>query len=370
MRQNRRSLTFRFRTDEDYISRSRLGIILYTLVWPIVGWSTNLHEQNFQAFIIFTMLFIGISLLRWLHAHYAFRFVDNYRPQWRIVMFCLGAAHAITWSAVLVLAYTHESFLESQFLISVTISGLAAGTASSLMPKRRFTQLYIMILILPCICVCIYQEQYRYLVTIYCSYLVYLYLMIAQYHREYERAFENETQLMFKQKELQSLSTTDALTQINNRYYFETFFDVQFKQAQQLKCEMSLILIDIDLFKRVNDTYGHLVGDGCLVHVASVIKKVLQRKSDLVARYGGEEFVILLPATKLKVAKSIAENIRKQIATTPYISEEQQIEMTISAGVVCRVPGDDEDKEQLFKLCDDALYAAKDAGRNCVKVAK
>jgi diguanylate cyclase (GGDEF)-like protein len=128
-------------------------------------------------------------------------------------------------------------------------------------------------------------------------------------------------------------------------------------------------MADIDHFKLYNDNYGHLAGDDCLKAVASTLAESLQRATDLVARYGGEEFVVVLGESDLAEAEETAERLRKRVADVamPHADSVTASHVTISIGVATTVPGKDSEKELLIAAADDALYEAKEAGRNRVK---
>ena len=126
-------------------------------------------------------------------------------------------------------------------------------------------------------------------------------------------------------------------------------------------------MFDIDHFKEVNDTFGHLAGDQCLRIVSHLIKSAFNRSADFVARYGGEEFVVLLPYLELDSAILCAERLRAIIEAYVIEYTGSEIRLTASVGVSCVQPSSDTDATQLLKLADKALYSAKDAGRNCVR---
>lgn len=165
-------------------------------------------------------------------------------------------------------------------------------------------------------------------------------------------------------------ATLDALTNLNNRRQFETRLGQEIAIAKRQNNPLCAMMIDIDFFKRVNDTYGHSAGDEVLRTVAGLIKEAL-RESDIPARYGGEEFAVLLPFTEIKDAQIVGERLRKKVETTPIpinqdSSEKQSINVTISMGLA------EFDKietgESLFERADKALYEAKKSGRNRVCV--
>ena len=166
-------------------------------------------------------------------------------------------------------------------------------------------------------------------------------------------------------------ATLDALTNLNNRRQFETRLGQEIAIAKRQNHPLCAMMIDIDFFKRVNDTYGHAAGDEVLRTVAGIIKDAL-RESDIPARYGGEEFAVLLPYTKLEEAQLVGERLRKAVEdsliTINQDSEEKQtIKVTISMGLA--EYNNVETGEVLFERADKALYEAKTSGRNRVCIA-
>lgn len=162
-----------------------------------------------------------------------------------------------------------------------------------------------------------------------------------------------------------SMAVTDALTGLYNRHYLNTHAKSLLDQAQQHARPLSLIMTDVDHFKMVNDTYGHPSGDAILQEVPVRIMDNV-RPTDLVARYGGEEFVIIMPDTPPLVAKTTAERIRKAMEAAPFPIpvDPGSITKTMSFGVATAAPGDT--VETLLKRADEALYQAKEGGRNKV----
>ena len=174
--------------------------------------------------------------------------------------------------------------------------------------------------------------------------------------------------LMHKERadrEAHELATTDSLTGIYNRRTFKELAEPLLSRARRTRGPVALLLFDLDHFKRVNDTYGHLAGDDVLSGFAQLVRTCL-RKEDLLGRYGGEEFVALLPGTAEPAAAALAERIRQETAETPLRAGDQAIRITVSVGLA----GDSGEAlrslEALLGRADEALYAAKAQGRNCV----
>jgi diguanylate cyclase (GGDEF)-like protein len=165
-------------------------------------------------------------------------------------------------------------------------------------------------------------------------------------------------------EEIYRLTTVDGLTQVFNRRYFLEQLDREVSRAKRYRRELSLIMFDIDRFKNINDTYGHLAGDYVLKQLATVIKGKI-RCEDVLARYGGEEFAIVLPESDGASATQTADKIRKIVEKAPFKFEETKISVTVSMGVAACA--DATDTAALIKQADDRMYEAKAAGRNCVK---
>lgn len=177
-----------------------------------------------------------------------------------------------------------------------------------------------------------------------------------------------QDELKEKNKKLEELSNTDALTKIYNRRYFMELFDLEFQRSKRYESNLSFIMIDIDHFKDFNDTYGHLLGDSILVEVANLLKENL-RRHDQIGRYGGEEFALMMPETDLEGALVVAERHRKRIEDFALYMAEEPLRVTISLGVATYPHPKIETLDDLIKLADDALLDSKRQGRNRVAVA-
>jgi diguanylate cyclase (GGDEF)-like protein len=166
-------------------------------------------------------------------------------------------------------------------------------------------------------------------------------------------------------EQLQIMAATDSLTGLNNRRHFFDLATHLFDHSIRYRETFSIILFDLDNFKQINDTYGHIAGDEVL-RALSAICRHLVRKVDVIARYGGEEFVIALPMAGLDQAAMIAERLREEIEQTSFAYHNQSIRLTISLGVAAYL-GIEDTLESVLERADQALYLAKQTGRNCVQ---
>lgn len=188
-----------------------------------------------------------------------------------------------------------------------------------------------------------------------------------------ERTFELEIalrELQDKNRELEELNTQDALTGVRNRRYFDKKITMEYRRSRREQTLLSILMLDIDHFKNVNDSYGHLVGDEAIKFVADTIVQQLKRPSDIICRYGGEEFAVLLPNTDPPGALLVAEEIRQAICAKALNTSAGEIKITISCGVFSAIASAQIDPHQYTDNADKALYQAKQAGRNCVVLAE
>jgi diguanylate cyclase (GGDEF)-like protein len=171
-------------------------------------------------------------------------------------------------------------------------------------------------------------------------------------------------------RELKQKNTLDELTGLFNRRYYDQKILAEYRRSKRNLTPLSLIIIDIDHFKTVNDSYGHLAGDQCLVWLSNHLKESLKRSTDMAFRYGGEEFCIILPDTDENGAIAFAEALRKIIEHRVCTYKSIEISLTISSGVFTYIQQDNIKPEQIFTRADKALYEAKNNGRNEARVYK
>ena len=164
---------------------------------------------------------------------------------------------------------------------------------------------------------------------------------------------------------LLSSALRDGLTKLFNKRYFMDRLDSELKFARRHQTAVSLLMLDLDHFKQVNDDHGHLAGDAVLVHFASVVLRAV-RNEDVVARFGGEELAVILRAISLEAASALAERLRRTVEATAVKYNDQDLRVTVSIGVAGYPTTNAETVEGLVDAADQALYRAKNAGRNRV----
>jgi two-component system chemotaxis family response regulator WspR len=196
------------------------------------------------------------------------------------------------------------------------------------------------------------------------------YLNQLQRDEAYNALRESQRQLMEANLELQRLTNLDGLTGLNNRRRFDEYADAEWRRAAREGIEFSLLIVDVDDFKRYNDTYGHIAGDSVLKQVAATIRTSCSRPADLPARFGGEEFAIILPGADLSGARHVAEAIRQAVdaACIPHSASTNGSHVTLSVGGIATKPKAGQSLLDALVEADKALYEAKRRGKNTFEV--
>lgn len=192
------------------------------------------------------------------------------------------------------------------------------------------------------------------------------YLTQLQRDAAYSALRRSQQELMEINQELQRLTNVDGLTSLSNRRYLSESLTSEWTHAMRTQSPISAMMIDIDHFKLFNDSYGHLAGDEALRQVAEVVKAVCRRNTDIAARYGGEEFIAVLPGMTEAEVSVLAASLVGQVAALniPHSQSTSHDSVTISVGAATVIPQRGEQAALLIKAADEALYAAKRAGRN------
>jgi diguanylate cyclase (GGDEF)-like protein len=167
---------------------------------------------------------------------------------------------------------------------------------------------------------------------------------------------------------MEQLSNTYQLTQLNNRMFFDKKFREEWKRSLRSNSLLSILMLDLEHFKAINDSYGDVFGDECSRRVAATLLSSIKRETDSVARYGGEEFVILLPDTNQNESEAVATRILLAIADIDLKIDAQKVPLTCSNGTATAYSELNLNREILLKSADDALYRSKDKGRNRVEI--
>lgn len=351
----------------DIADRSLPGTFIYMLVWFCIVYLVTRDTDN--------ATFIGwihsVSILMTLCAIFRVAMIvisKSYldKPTICRSILILGlAVSSLSWGLMAACAFLDTPLAYKQDLIFLSTVGLCGGGAISFTASRLFTWLFLICMLTPIAFVELIMLANTNLETIFIIVVYSIGLISATKipNREYKSALISNLQL-------EEISNTDALTGVRNRRYFDMQLNEEVKRAQRCKYPLSLILMDIDYFKKINDEFGHPIGDQCLIAVAQRLSLSMNRISDTVARYGGEEFAIILPNMNAEKCVEFAEKIRADVAAKPFNLDDHNHDITASFG--CHTIENIEKStslDYLISKADKALYQAKENGRNRVETS-
>ncbi len=350
----------------DLTNRAKGGLFIYLPVWLIIVISHRLPEILPVFFYSNFTLLLAIVVVRSLHLYMytrrsglSVRFMTN----WLVYMILFAGLH---WGLMAAWIIFDDRAVDVRNLMMVATAGIAIGGATTLSISSRIRIFYPVFMFSPGILALIVQGDSGswVLAGLISLALIYVHGTTKITNKDYWEAIKNQIMAEDRANMMEHLSITDPLTQLKNRLYFDKKFDQEWNRSSRMNIPLSVLLVDIDNFKEINDTHGHLFGDECLKLIASTISSELLRTSDCVARYGGEEFVALLPNTGEVETRAIAEKLVQAVSGISSKLVGKNIQITCSIGGATTLPNYQDNKEFLIKQADTALYQAKNNGRN------
>jgi diguanylate cyclase (GGDEF)-like protein len=352
----------------DLRKRSALGILFY-LVVPYCVFLTDGYIHRHPQFSFFALgVFSVICMCRIVHLFISGTAADRYFVINRRIFYGSVVLTALVWGVIASLMLVQENEQRVQLLVTICTAGFSSGGVISFLPERRLSILYNILMLLPAAAIILAQGESLTLGVALLLYSFYLVLISLQGNAEYWTALENEFLLKRRSEELRQASRTDSLTGLCNRRHFDELLHLTFGLCARRGSQIALIMCDVDHFKNINDTQGHLAGDEYLRFIAQQLKDIFKRDTDVIGRYGGEEFVILLPDEAPASARMLAEMLRSRIAGSFLEYSGSTIRSTVSLGVVTGIPTAGDRPELFIERADSALYRAKNGGRNQVVV--
>lgn len=356
------------RVVQDLKKRSITGIVFYIIAICIVLFADGYYFRYPSFSKQFLGLVIAICLFRLIH-----RFLERWIPD-RLGRASLNIfigsilLSGFIWGVGFAKFFLQEGEPNFHLLMTICTMGICSGGVVAYTPLLWLSISFNLLMLGPGIVLMLINQVNMPLNALFAMYAIYMAFMASRANNEYWIALENEDLLEEKTKYLEGISQKDGLTGLYNRRYFDTAFDLEWKRGRRNQTRIDMMICDIDEFKQVNDTFGHLAGDEYLKMIAKILEQVFQRESDIVARYGGDEFVVIMPQESPEKVAALAEKICKKVAETPLIFELHTISTTVSLGVATITPQPSVEKEILIASADTALYAAKKKGRNQVSI--
>ncbi len=356
------------RVVQDLKNRSTFGIFFYIILSFIFVFAAKLYETHLFFSVCFLLSILGICLFRLIHLIISPKMGERYETLNKNIFFASVIITALIWGAVFALTMLLNREYVPQMLMNVLICGLCAGGVVAFVPNMRLSILFNICMLMPAVIVILANWGNVPLAIMIILFSIFMGLIAYRGNGEYWNALENEYLLEIKSLEMTRLSNTDVLTGLYNRRYFDNEFERELKRSVRSNSMLSVIMLDIDDFKRINDTFGHQVGDEYLKKTAKTLTSVFKRESDIVARYGGEEFIVLLPGINADHARQLAHDLQYKIKTMTIDHQGNKVGATISSGIICSVPDVNTTSDSIVSGADKALYMAKQEGRDKVVV--
>lgn len=350
----------------DLTNRAKSGILTYFGCWIILAYTFQLDKLHPDFLYLNTGLIILFAVSRVTHLLTLSRSTaPNIESLHRWLVFTVLAS-SLHWGCMSAWIIYDDNLSELETAILILTPAFTIGGACTLSISSEIRYFYPILMLFPMIATLIYEGDSRDLMyALLCSIcLTYIYTSTRATHNDYWAAITNHLVAEERAEIMEQLSTTDPLTQLRNRMFFDKEYSKEWKRCSRMSCPLSVIMIDLDHFKNLNDTYGHVFGDECLKLTAKAIKDEVARPSDCVARYGGEEFIVLLPNTNKKGAENIAQRMLKAVSSLEFKSGDDIVKITCSIGGATTTPDFRHERSELVKDADTALYYAKEHGRN------
>ncbi len=343
--------------DHDLAKRAGPGVLTYPALWVLIVWMTQLAAERPAAVYFSGALLLALGVVRpflvwridWVYAR---------RPDlWRGLFAVASLGTAAAWGGFFAAAVYGRPFDLGALLAIVATAGISAGALVTLAPVRTLALAHMSLLLVPAALVLLLSEVHGgpALGVLFVVYYAFVLSSARIVHLEYRRALESQAKLAW-------LATRDALTGSLNRRAFDERLPAEMERARRYGTALSLVMLDIDRFKEVNDRLGHKAGDAVLVALTALANADL-REPDALVRWGGEEFMVIAPHTDLQGARELAERLRLRVAQADFAEAGR---ITCSFGAAQLREGDSADS--LVVRADDALYRAKAGGRDRVEL--
>ena len=349
------------------LQRLRLGGPFYVLLWTLAGVAASLWQRSPMAFIAISLGFIGLTVVRFrVRALPEDSGEEAVRGRLDYIWLLL-LVNAALWgaaSAWLLMVAPEES---ARTVAAISSYAFATAFAHNFPMRLRHAFAAVLLLYLPTLAAMILSGARFELIGVSALYLLYVSLALRRSHAEYLQRLDLEDELRQQRDLFQQQSRRDGLTGLANRRRFSSALEEWSAQARTQGAPLSLLILDLDHFKAINDQHGHARGDACLRAFADRLQVAFAAESELVARLGGEEFGVLLRRTSLQQAFARAEAFRAGLAADPIdAGDGVGLALRVSIGVAAFEPALHHDADALYHAADSALYEAKAAGRNRV----
>lgn len=350
---------------DDTYQRALTGGAFYAAAWLAVGFYGEAFTRAPVASWMLLFAFVGLAAARFLHR--PLRDGDTAaRRHWLRVHWGIVVLTTLLWGGVFCWAVLDPGFGPARTAALLSTLGLATAVAHAFSMRRSFAFVGIGLLYLPGLFLLWRNPADRATAIVMSIYLLYVLISLLRSHLEYQQRLDLDQELRGQRDLFSQQSRIDPLTELANRRHFAHVLADATTRAKRTGSPLSLLLLDLDQFKKVNDTHGHAIGDACLVAIAGRLRTVFHGDGELAARVGGEEFGVVLDGQDMATALQHAERFRANLVEHPIALDGLTLAMTASIGVAELDVSMHHDDDALYRAADSAVYRAKAAGRNRV----
>jgi diguanylate cyclase (GGDEF)-like protein len=352
----------------DTRQRVLLGGVFYIAGWAVVGGFASVYSRHPLTAGLVAAVFLVLAALRFVlrvpstadTAEAQQAWIDR---QWAVVL-----TTSTLWSGVLCWTLLDPAFEPARQAALLCSIAYATAYAHNFSMRLGRALLGIALIYLPAPVLLAFDPGARAITLTMAIYGIYVVSILFRSHREYEHRLDLDEALRHQRDQYELLSRTDPLTGLANRRHFGGVLERRSAEAQQDRRPLTLLVLDIDHFKRINDEQGHEAGDACLARFAERMRELFVSPEAHLARLGGEEFAVLLPGVSTGEAAGIAEAFRRSLAERPLQLREGPIGVSVSIGVAGLDALSASDGAELYRAADRAMYRAKSEGRDRVRV--
>ena len=336
------------------------GTYIYFVAWLAIGIGTDFVSQSpFSFYLVATLLFL-LGIFRFSCYWYSSSIKHYSSKVWWYLLKANITLPSIVLSSVFAISMVNEQFSVLFLFLFMTIFALVSSGTVTYSVKRSLVLSYLAAnTLIPLTTVLFFEPSAAArleIVMLFC-YSVYMVFQALQLNREYQQKFE-------QQRALKEMSIRDGLTGIYNRRHFDLCLEQAWNNQLRNQQLLTIVIVDIDYFKKVNDKYGHAAGDKTIEHIAKTLKATFQRTTDITARIGGEEFAVLISNVEREAICELVEQFRESINKKPIFYQYTKFNISVSAGVASMTPRHDKTFSCLMNHADKLLYKAKEQGRN------
>lgn len=363
------SLEVSIRMLQDLGRQNIASAMVFMLLWLVIAGFTQMPIDHPLFFALNSALIGTVTLSRLWLWHYMRDFVVAKFRRAEIHLVANTLINAAHWGALLALSFAAPEYEHLRWPLALTCCGIV-GAGTWAVAFHSVTRVGLPLLsTVPGIIAMLAAGDHlaNMTATLAVVFLIYVLMATRTRQQDYQLAFRNSLQLEQRTRELEYMTYTDPVTRLHNRAYFDIHLDLEWKRAFRQRYPVSLLLVDLDHFKSVNDRYGHPFGDHVLEEVGLCVSDIVQRSGDILARIGGEEFALLLINTPFAGATVLAQQIIEAVAALRLEHDGNPVKITTSVGVATTVPcaAELQAARELMSAADVALYTAKREGRNC-----